>query len=97
LRPGVDFSYIFFWGKFWGKFRGKFSPKNVGKNGIFRGKSFEKSFFQKIPWNFPRKVIFRGKKCTKNRPLGSLVELRPSLARAQLYVLKTLYGVCFAL
>jgi hypothetical protein len=28
-------------------------------------KSFEKSFFQEIPRNFPRKVIFRGKKCTK--------------------------------
>jgi hypothetical protein len=40
----------------------------LGKNGIFRGKSFEKSFFQEIPRNFPRKVIFRGKKCTKNRP-----------------------------
>jgi hypothetical protein len=30
----------------------------LGKNGIFRGKSYEKSFFQKIP----------RKKCTKNRP-----------------------------
>jgi hypothetical protein len=30
----------------------------VGKNGIFRGKSFEKSFSQEIP----------RKKCTKNRP-----------------------------
>jgi hypothetical protein len=34
----------------------------LGKNGIFRGKSFEKLFFQEIPWNFLRKVIFRGKK-----------------------------------
>jgi hypothetical protein len=38
-----------------------FTPKMLGKNGIFRGKSFEKSFFQEIPRNFPRKVIFRGK------------------------------------
>jgi hypothetical protein len=35
-------------------------------------KSFEKLFFQEIPRNFPRKVIFRGKKCTKNWPLMSL-------------------------
>jgi hypothetical protein len=55
-------------GKISGKIPWKFSPKNVGKNGIFRRKSFEKSFFQEIPRNFPRKVIFRGKKCTKNRP-----------------------------
>jgi hypothetical protein len=33
-------------------------PKNVGKNGIFRGKSFENRFSKK----------FRGKKCTTNRP-----------------------------
>jgi hypothetical protein len=46
-----------------------FPPKNVGKNGIFRGKSFEKSFFQEIPGNFLQKVIFRRKKCTKNWPL----------------------------
>jgi hypothetical protein len=38
------------------------------KIAIFRGKSFEKSFFQQIPWNFPRKITFRGKKCTKNWP-----------------------------
>jgi hypothetical protein len=51
-----------------------FPPKNVGKkNGIFRGKSFEKSFFQEIPRNFPQKVIFRGKKCTKNRPLEPIL------------------------
>jgi hypothetical protein len=31
----------------WGKM--EFSPKNVGENGIFRGKSFEKLFFQEIP------------------------------------------------
>jgi hypothetical protein len=39
------------------------------KIGIFRGKTFEKLFFQQILRNFPRKVTFRGKKCTKNRPL----------------------------
>jgi hypothetical protein len=39
-------------------FAENFPPKMLGKNGIFRGKSFEKSFFQEIP----RKVIFRGKK-----------------------------------
>jgi hypothetical protein len=53
------------WGRFFvhffqGKFRG--TPKNVGKIDIFRGKSFEKAFFQQIPWNFPRKITFRGKK-----------------------------------
>jgi hypothetical protein len=36
-------------------------PKNVGKIAIFRGKSFEKSFFQQILQNFPRKITFRGK------------------------------------
>jgi hypothetical protein len=45
-----------------------FPPKNIGKNGIFRGKSFEKSFFQEIPRNFPRKVIFRGKNVRKIGP-----------------------------
>jgi hypothetical protein len=34
----------------------------LGKNGIFRGKSFEKSFFQESPRNFPWKVIFPGTK-----------------------------------
>jgi hypothetical protein len=34
----------------------------LGKIAIFRGKSFEKSFFQQIPRNFPRKITFRGKK-----------------------------------
>jgi hypothetical protein len=29
-------------------------------------------FLQDIPRTFPRKVIFRGKKCTKNRPLVTL-------------------------
>jgi hypothetical protein len=33
----------------------------LGKNVIFRGKSFENSFFQEIPRNFPRKITFRGK------------------------------------
>jgi hypothetical protein len=41
----------------------------LGKNGIFRGKSFEKSFFQEIPRNFPRKVIFRGKMYEKLAPV----------------------------
>jgi hypothetical protein len=57
-------------GKIFGENSGEnFPTQNVGKNGIFRGKSFEKSFFQEVLRNFPLKVIFRGKKCTKNRPL----------------------------
>jgi hypothetical protein len=44
----------------------------LGKIGFFCGKSFEKSFFQEIPQNFPRKITFRGKKCTKNRSLVTL-------------------------
>jgi hypothetical protein len=53
----------------------------LGKIAIFRGKSFEKSFFQEIPRNFPRKVIFRVKKCTKNRPLvkNSASEIYPRM------------------
>jgi hypothetical protein len=43
-------------------FQGKILGKFPRKNGIFHGKSFEKSFFQEIPRNFPRK------KCTKNWP-----------------------------
>jgi hypothetical protein len=44
-------------------------PKNVGKKWNFpRKKSFEKSFFQEIPRNFPRKVIFRGKNVRKIGP-----------------------------
>jgi hypothetical protein len=46
---------LFFVHFFRGKFRGKFSPqKMLGKNGIFRGKSFEKWFFQE----FPRKKMY---------------------------------------
>jgi hypothetical protein len=45
-----------------------FPQKMLGKIAIFRGKSFEKSFFQQIPRNFPQKITFRGKKCTKNWP-----------------------------
>jgi hypothetical protein len=30
----------------------------LAKNVIFRGKSFEKSFFQEIPRNFPRKKMY---------------------------------------
>jgi hypothetical protein len=45
-----------------------FPPKMLGKKGIYRGKSFEKSFFQEIPRNFPRKVIFRGKMYEKSAP-----------------------------
>jgi hypothetical protein len=35
-----------------------FPPKMLGKNVIFRGKSFEKSFLQEIPRNFPRKKMY---------------------------------------
>jgi hypothetical protein len=38
---------------------------------IFMEKSFEKSlpiFPGKFHGNFPEKVIFRGKKCTRNQP-----------------------------
>jgi hypothetical protein len=45
-----------------------FLQKMLEKNGIFRGKSFEKSFFQQIPRNFPRKVTFRGKNVRKIGP-----------------------------
>jgi hypothetical protein len=31
----------------------------LGKNGIFRRKSFEKSFFQEIPRNFPQKKMYK--------------------------------------
>jgi hypothetical protein len=39
-------------------------------------KSFEKSFFQEIPRNFPRK------KCTKNRPLVTLLAALKMIASA---------------
>jgi hypothetical protein len=56
----------------------------LGKNAIFLGKSFEKLFFQEIPRNFPRKVIFRGKKINEKsapefvsqRPLAPEFRLR---------------------
>jgi hypothetical protein len=67
--PGADSSYIFFWGKFWGKFRGKFSPKNVEKKKEF---SAEKALKNRFSQEIPRKVIFRGKKCTKNWPQTSV-------------------------
>jgi hypothetical protein len=57
----------------------QFSAEKVLKNHffnklheIFRGKSFEKSFFPQISRNFPRKITFRGKKCTKNWLQSSL-------------------------
>jgi hypothetical protein len=46
-----------------------FPSKYVGKNGIFRGKSFEKLFF--FPRNsteFSAESDFLRKKCTKNQP-----------------------------
>jgi hypothetical protein len=45
-----------------------------GKIAIFRGKSFEKLFSQEIPRNFPRKVIFRGKKMYKKSAPDEFVE-----------------------
>jgi hypothetical protein len=54
-------------------FPGKIFPQKCWEKIEFSAeKSFEKSFFQQIPRNFPQKVIFRGKKCTKNRPLVTL-------------------------
>jgi hypothetical protein len=44
----------------------------LGKNGIFHGKSFEKSFLQEIPRNFLRKVIFRRKNVQKIGPCRSI-------------------------
>jgi hypothetical protein len=55
LAPGANFSYIFSGENFRENSAENFPPKNVGKNGIFRRKSFEKLFFQEIPRNFPRK------------------------------------------
>jgi hypothetical protein len=66
--PGADFSYIFSGENLGENSAENFPPKNVGKNGIFRGKNFENSFFQEIPWNFLRKVIFRGKNVIKIGP-----------------------------
>jgi hypothetical protein len=70
LAPGADFSYIFYGENFGENSAENFPPqKKVGKKmEFFRGKSFEKSFFQEIPWNFPQKITFRGKKCMKNQP-----------------------------
>jgi hypothetical protein len=42
----------------------------LGNFGIFRRKSFERSFFQEIPWNFLRKLTFRGKKYAKKLAPG---------------------------
>jgi hypothetical protein len=67
---GADFSYIFSGENFGENSAENCPPKMLGKNGIFRGKSFEKIFFfREIPRNLPRKNTFRGKKCMKNRPL----------------------------
>jgi hypothetical protein len=57
-----------------GKTPQKIYPKKMlGKNGIFRRKSFEKLFFQEIPRNFPRKVIFRW---TSELPTVKIVDIR---------------------
>jgi hypothetical protein len=62
------------WGRFLvhffqGKFRGKFSPQKCWeKIAIFRGKSFEKSFFSTNSTEFSAENHFPGKKCTKNWP-----------------------------
>jgi hypothetical protein len=61
-------SYIFS-GENSAEFSAKIFPQKCWEKIEFSAeKSFEKSFFQEIPRNFPQKVIFRGKKCTKNRP-----------------------------
>jgi hypothetical protein len=77
----------FFRGKFWGKFRGKFSPQKCWGKGIFRGKSFEKLFFQKIPQNFPRKFFLRkiGPRFILNRMLFLVgLKLQPLLLDSSL-------------
>jgi hypothetical protein len=69
-HPGADFSYILSGENFGENSAENFPPKMLGKKIEFStGKFFEKSFFQEIPRNFPWKVIFRGKNCTKNWPL----------------------------
>jgi hypothetical protein len=60
--PGANFSYIFSGENFGENSAENFTPKMLGKNWIFFGKIFEKSFFQEIPRNFLRKVIFPRKK-----------------------------------
>jgi hypothetical protein len=63
-----QFFVHFFPRKISGKIPRKIFPqKLLGKNGNFCRKSFEQLFFQEIQWNFPQKVIFHRKKCTKNR------------------------------
>jgi hypothetical protein len=53
-----------------------FSPEKMsGKIGIFRVKSFEKTFPQEIL----RKITFRGKKCTKNRQQMIFLKMRKLL------------------
>jgi hypothetical protein len=59
--------YIFSGEKFGENSAENFLHKNVGKIVIFRGKSFENLFFKKFHG------IFRGKKCTKNRPLETRI------------------------
>jgi hypothetical protein len=79
----------FFPGKISGKIPRKIFPqKMLGKIIIFRGKSFEKSFFQKIPRNFPRKITFHGKKCTENRPQLLCVILIAALMATKKYFLQ---------
>jgi hypothetical protein len=48
-----------------------FSKKMLRKIALFRGKSVEKSFFQQIPRNFPRKITFRGKKMYEKSAPGA--------------------------
>jgi hypothetical protein len=60
-------------GKFRGKFRGKFSPKNVGKKLNFPRKKFWKIVFSTNSAELSAESDFPCKKCTKNRPLVTLV------------------------
>jgi hypothetical protein len=73
----------FFTGKISGKIPRKiFPPKMLGKNGMYRGKSFEKSvfkIFQEIQRNFPRKVIFAEKMYEKLAPGSKLSAQQPVL------------------
>jgi hypothetical protein len=98
-----DFFHKLIWGRFFvhfflGKFSGKFSPtKMLGKIAIFRGKSFEKSFFQQIPRNFPRKITFHGKKCTKNWPLVNLSRRKLSCTKLPLGAFRYLHPATFFL
>jgi hypothetical protein len=72
------FSFIFSGENSAENFAENFPPENVGKKIEFSAEKVLKNrFFQEIPRNFPRKIIFRGKLFSAEKNVRKIGPTRP--------------------